>query len=77
MAAVKVLNPKAEVARAAQALALNISAAQGLQDVLRSNLGPKGTMKMLVYVFYSFCCFSSVSTWGGISRVGIIFSVAH
>jgi len=48
MAAVKVLNPKAEVARAAQALAVNISAAQGLQDVLRSNLGPKGTMKMLV-----------------------------
>jgi len=48
MSAVKVLNPKAEVARAAQALAVNISAAQGLQDVLRSNLGPKGTMKMLV-----------------------------
>ena len=48
MSAIKVLNPKAEVARAAQALAVNISAAQGLQDVLRSNLGPKGTMKMLV-----------------------------
>lgn len=48
MAAVKFLNPKAEVARAAQALAINISAAMGLQDVLRSNLGPKGTMKMLV-----------------------------
>jgi len=48
MAAVKKLNPKAEVARAAQALDLNISAAMGLQDVLRTNLGPKGTMKMLV-----------------------------
>lgn len=48
MAAVKQLNPKAEVARAAQALDLNISAAMGLQDVLRTNLGPKGTMKMLV-----------------------------
>ena len=46
MAAIKVLNPKAEVARASQSLAINISAAQGLQDVLRSNLGPKGTMKM-------------------------------
>lgn len=46
MSAVKVLNPKAEVARAAQALAINTSAAIGLQDVLRSNLGPKGTMKM-------------------------------
>uniref|UniRef100_A0A673LG61 T-complex protein 1 subunit zeta-like n=1 Tax=Sinocyclocheilus rhinocerous TaxID=307959 RepID=A0A673LG61_9TELE len=48
MSAVKALNPKAEVARARAALAVNISAARGLQDVLRSNLGPKGTMKMLV-----------------------------
>lgn len=48
MSAVKSLNPKAEVARAQAALAVNISAARGLQDVLRSNLGPKGTMKMLV-----------------------------
>lgn len=46
MAAVKALNPKAEVARAQAALAVNISAARGLQDVLKSNLGPKGTMKM-------------------------------
>ncbi|XP_074779129.1 T-complex protein 1 subunit zeta isoform X2 [Athene noctua] len=46
--AVKALNPKAEVARAQAALAVNISAARGLQEVLRTNLGPKGTMKMLV-----------------------------
>lgn len=44
----KALNPKAEVARAHAALSVNISAARGLQDVLRTNLGPKGTMKMLV-----------------------------
>ena len=55
MAAVKVLNPKAEVARAAQALAINISAAMGLQDVLRSNLGPKGTLKMYVFVANERC----------------------
>ncbi|OWF40965.1 T-complex protein 1 subunit zeta-like [Mizuhopecten yessoensis] len=48
MSAIKSLNPKAEVARAAQALAVNISAAKGLQDVLKTNLGPKGTLKMLV-----------------------------
>ncbi|XP_022102176.1 T-complex protein 1 subunit zeta-like [Acanthaster planci] len=48
MAAIKELNPKAEIARAAQALAINTSAAKGLQDVLRTNLGPKGTIKMLV-----------------------------
>lgn len=48
MAAISLLNPKAEFARAAQALAINISAAKGLQDVMRTNLGPKGTMKMLV-----------------------------
>lgn len=48
MAAVKSLNPKAEVARAAQALQVNITAARGLQDVLKTNLGPRGTMKMYV-----------------------------
>ncbi|OQR68334.1 T-complex protein 1 subunit zeta-like [Tropilaelaps mercedesae] len=48
MAAYTALNPKAEVARSGTALAININAARGLQDVLRSNLGPKGTMKMLV-----------------------------
>ena len=72
MAAVKVLNPKAEVARAAQALAVNITAAQGLQDVLRSNLGPKGTMKMLVKFNirrYWFNCFSRISTWR--NRLGV------
>ena len=52
MAAVKQLNPKAEVARAAQALGINISAAKGLQDVLRSNLGPKGTMKMYDFILF-------------------------
>ena len=34
--------------RKAQALAVNINAAKGLQEVLKSNLGPKGTIKMLV-----------------------------
>lgn len=48
MAAISLLNPKAEFARSAQALAVNISAAKGIQDVMRTNLGPKGTMKMLV-----------------------------
>ncbi|XP_019482392.1 PREDICTED: T-complex protein 1 subunit zeta-2 [Hipposideros armiger] len=48
MSAIKAINSKAEVARAQAALAVNICAARGLQDVLRTNLGPKGTMKMLV-----------------------------
>ncbi|EDX18017.1 GD17235 [Drosophila simulans] len=46
MASISLLNPKAEFARASQALAINISAAKGLQDVMRSNLGPKGTVKI-------------------------------
>jgi len=46
MSAIKTLNPKAEVARAAQAIQLNVGAATGLQSVLATNLGPKGTMKM-------------------------------
>lgn len=51
MAAISLLNPKAEFARAAQALAVNISAAKGIQDVMKTNLGPKGTMKMYVLMF--------------------------
>ena len=46
MASISLLNPKAEIARAAQALAVNISAAKGIQDVMKSNLGPKGNMKL-------------------------------
>jgi len=48
MSAIQLLNPKAESLKRQQALQVNISAAEGLQDVLSSNLGPKGTMKMLV-----------------------------
>jgi T-complex protein 1 subunit zeta len=44
----KMINPQSEVSRRGQALIMNISAAKGLQEVLKSNLGPKGTIKMLV-----------------------------
>lgn len=43
---VQLLNPNADVARRNLALQVNINAALGLQSVLKSNLGPKGTMKM-------------------------------
>ncbi|EGW35781.1 uncharacterized protein SPAPADRAFT_147424 [Spathaspora passalidarum NRRL Y-27907] len=45
---IQLLNPKAESLRRSQALQVNINAAQGLQSVLASNLGPKGTLKLLV-----------------------------
>lgn len=45
---VRLLNPGAEVSRRGLALHTTISAAKGLQGVLRSNLGPNGTIKMLV-----------------------------
>uniref|UniRef100_A0A0A9Y902 T-complex protein 1 subunit zeta n=1 Tax=Lygus hesperus TaxID=30085 RepID=A0A0A9Y902_LYGHE len=48
MAAIGILNPKAEYARANEAFMVNLTAARGLQDILKSNLGPMGTMKMLV-----------------------------
>ncbi|XP_006532171.1 T-complex protein 1 subunit zeta-2 isoform X2 [Mus musculus] len=48
MAAIKIANPGAEVTRSQAALAVNICAARGLQDVLRPTLGPKGALKMLV-----------------------------
>lgn len=48
MSSVQFVNSKAEVLRRFSALAMNINAAKGLQEVMRSNLGPKGTLKMLV-----------------------------
>lgn len=48
MAAILAANPKAEIARAAEALAINVTAANGLADFVKSNLGPKGSVKMLV-----------------------------
>ncbi|ORX92156.1 T-complex protein 1 zeta subunit [Basidiobolus meristosporus CBS 931.73] len=46
--AIELINPQSEVLRRGQALQINITGAMGLQDVLKSNLGPKGTIKMLV-----------------------------
>ncbi|KAJ2076928.1 T-complex protein 1 subunit zeta [Coemansia sp. RSA 988] len=46
--AVKLANPNAEVLRRGDALAMNIHSARGLQNVLRSNLSPRGTLKLLV-----------------------------
>ena len=48
MAALRSLNPKAEVMGASAALFMNINAAKGLRDVMATNLGPRGTIKMLV-----------------------------
>lgn len=48
MSSLQLLNPKAESLRRSAALQVNIAAAQGLQQVLETNLGPKGTLKMLV-----------------------------
>jgi len=48
MASISCLNPRAEIARSAAALEMNISGARGLQEVMKTNLGPKGTLKLLV-----------------------------
>ncbi|KAG0149365.1 hypothetical protein CROQUDRAFT_653658 [Cronartium quercuum f. sp. fusiforme G11] len=48
MSAVELINPKAESIRRAQALQVNTTGAMGLANVVRSNLGPRGTIKMLV-----------------------------
>ncbi|KAJ7216773.1 hypothetical protein O6H91_Y471500 [Diphasiastrum complanatum] len=46
--ALKSINANAEVLNRSAALYMNINAAKGLMDVLKSNLGPRGTIKMLV-----------------------------
>lgn len=48
MSSVKTLNANAEVMGSQAALFMNINAAKGLYDVMKTNLGPKGTIKMLV-----------------------------
>ena len=48
MSSVKTLNAKAEVMGRGAALFMNINAAKGLYDVMKTNLGPKGTINMLV-----------------------------
>ena len=48
MSAINAINPNAERTRQAQALAINCSAARGLAEVVKTNLGPRGTLKMLV-----------------------------
>jgi len=48
MSSIKTVNPNADVIGKKHALTMNINAARGLQNALKTNLGPKGTMKMLV-----------------------------
>ncbi|CCA71767.1 probable CCT6-component of chaperonin-containing T-complex (zeta subunit) [Serendipita indica DSM 11827] len=46
--AIELINPKAESVRRAQALQVNTTGAMGLAGVVKGNLGPRGTLKMLV-----------------------------
>ncbi|CAL1707737.1 unnamed protein product [Somion occarium] len=45
---IELINPKAESVRRAAALQVNTTGAMGLASVVKSNLGPRGTLKMLV-----------------------------
>ncbi|KIJ51435.1 hypothetical protein M422DRAFT_74292 [Sphaerobolus stellatus SS14] len=45
---IELINPKAESVRRAAALQVNTNGAMGLANVVRTNLGPRGTLKMLV-----------------------------
>ncbi|GAA5957726.1 hypothetical protein JCM3765_003746 [Sporobolomyces pararoseus] len=45
---IELLNPRAEQVRRQQAFSLNVTGATGLAQVVKSNLGPRGTLKMLV-----------------------------
>ncbi|PWN49624.1 putative CCT6-component of chaperonin-containing T-complex [Violaceomyces palustris] len=48
MSAIELINPRAESVRRTQALQVNTAGAIGLAQVVKSNLGPRGTIKMLV-----------------------------
>lgn len=44
--AIHTINPNADVLKRDQAISTIVNAALGLQTVVRTNLGPRGTMKM-------------------------------
>ena len=46
--AANLVNPNAEIVAQSQCLQVNVAAARGLQTVVKTNLGPRGTLKMLV-----------------------------
>ncbi|KZT62045.1 chaperonin-containing T-complex zeta subunit Cct6 [Calocera cornea HHB12733] len=48
MSSIQTLNPKAESVRRSAALQVNTTGAVGLANVVKGNLGPRGTIKMLV-----------------------------
>ncbi|KAI0305600.1 T-complex protein 1 zeta subunit [Multifurca ochricompacta] len=48
MSSIELINPKAESVRRAAALQVNTTGAMGLANVVKGNLGPRGTLKMLV-----------------------------
>ncbi len=48
MSSVQFVNSKAETIKKSMAFQMNINAGKGLVEVMKSNLGPKGTIKMLV-----------------------------
>jgi hypothetical protein len=58
-----------------QALAMNINAAMGLQDVMKSNLGPKGTLKMYLNIFKFFIGLSEVPVKSNSPRTETCFSM--
>ncbi|CAA7259101.1 unnamed protein product [Cyclocybe aegerita] len=48
MSSIELINPKAESVRRSAALQVNTAGAMGLASVVKGNLGPRGTLKMLV-----------------------------
>ena len=48
MTSLQLINSKADVMKKSAAQTTCIMASKGLQEVLKSNIGPKGTYKMLV-----------------------------
>lgn len=44
----QLINPKSDIIKKSAAHSTCVNAAKGLQEVLKSNIGPKGTLKMLV-----------------------------
>lgn len=72
---IKQVNAGADVIGPEQTRLIHVSAAKGLQDVMKSNLGVRGTFKMSVWLderetilLTSFFCVGSLSVSSGARR---------
>ncbi len=52
MSSASLISPNSEVAQKHTALSVNTNAAVSLREIMKSNLGPRGTLKMFEFLIF-------------------------